>query len=99
MLKKKYIFDKLRRKVNKYHITIFVFVVILSLSDSNPYLRFLYYRQIRELQSEIQSYRQRISENRARLNSLQTDSESLERYAREHYLMTKPDEELYIITP
>jgi cell division protein FtsB len=32
------------------------------------------------------------------LNAIKSSEESLEKYAREQYLMTKPDEELFIIS-
>ncbi|MDR1119480.1 MAG: septum formation initiator family protein [Dysgonamonadaceae bacterium] len=91
---------KNKRRFNKYHITLIIFVVvILFVGDNTLFHRYQYDTRIRELQSEIQSYRQKIETTQAKLNSLQLDNESLERYAREQYLMTKPDEELYIITP
>ncbi|MDR2627030.1 MAG: septum formation initiator family protein [Dysgonamonadaceae bacterium] len=97
---KKEIIKKYKGKVNKYHITLFAFaIVFLFVGDNTLFQRLQYDRQIRELQSEIRMYQQRIEENNTKLHSLQTDNESLERYAREQYLMTKPDEELYIITP
>lgn len=100
MSEKKEIISQYRGKVNKYHITLFIFAaVILFIGDDTLFQRFRYDRQISELRSEIRMYQQRIEENKAKLHSLQTDNESLERYAREQYLMTKPGEELYIITP
>jgi cell division protein FtsB len=91
---------KWKGRFNKYHITLIIFVVVIFFMGDNTLLdRYQYDTKIRELQSEIRSYRQKIETTQAKLNSLQLDNESLERYAREQYLMTKPDEELYIIVP
>jgi cell division protein FtsB len=85
--------------VNKYHVTLSVFAaMILFFGDSTLLDRYRYNRQISKLQSEIHFYRQQIEENKAKLNVLKTDNESLERYAREQFLMTGPNEELYIVT-
>lgn len=94
------IFNKYRAGINKYYFTLIVFAVLtFFVGDSTLLHRFRYDKKIRELQSEIKEYRQQIEDNTAKLNSLRMDNESLERFAREQFLMTKPDEDLYIITP
>ena len=102
MRKLKEFINEHKGKVNKYYLTIAIFVVFtffVGVGDSTIYQRFLYYKKINELRSEISKYQQEIKENTAKLNSLRMDDESLERYAREQFLMTKSDEDLYIIAP
>ncbi len=93
-------FGKYKGKVNKYYLTLLIFAVVtFFIGDSTLYQRYQYDKKIRQLHSEIREYKQKIEENKAKLNSLKMDNESLERFAREQFLMTKPDEDLYIITP
>ena len=42
-------------------------------------------------------YRDEIEANKQKLESLRTDKEGLERFAREVYLMKKPDEDVFVI--
>ena len=37
--------------------------------------------------------------DRNRLNELRTNNENLEKFAREQYLMKKPNEDIFIISP
>lgn len=92
--------NKYRAGINKYYLTLIIFAVItFFVGDSTLLQRFKYDAKIRELQSEIKEYHRQIEENKEKLNSLRMDDESLEHFAREQFLMTKPDEDLYIITP
>ena len=91
-------FRKFFSKVNKYYITGAIFLVITFLvGDSTLFRRFDYNTQIGELENEIAKYKQEEEENRQKLEGLKSDSESLERFARENYLMTKPNEELFLV--
>ena len=94
------IINKYRTKVNKYYFTTALFAgFIFFFGDSTIFHRFKYNQKISELRSQISSHREDIVQNEKKINSLHMDNESLERYAREQYLMTKPNEDLYIITP
>ncbi len=91
---------RILKKTNKYYITVFIFVVVtFFLGDSNIFLRYKYDSQINDLEKEIAYYQEQKQINEHRLEALKSDEESLERYAREEYLMTKPGEELFIIKP
>jgi cell division protein FtsB len=93
------LFEKYRHKVNKYGVAILIFVVLtFFVGDSTIWRRISYNRQIDELEREIKRYTQEKEENLERLNAIKSSEESLEKYAREQYLMTKPDEELFIIS-
>ncbi|MBE0675318.1 MAG: septum formation initiator family protein [Bacteroidales bacterium] len=83
---------------NKYVITIIVFVLWVLLFDGNNLLdRWRDLKKYRSLQRDKEYYSGRIEEDRRKLEELRTDSESLEKFAREQYRMKKPDEDIYII--
>ncbi len=85
-------------KVNKYYLTGAIFLVItFFIGDSTLLRRYEYDKQINELENEIAKYKKESEENKQKLEALKSDNESLERFAREKYLMTKPDEELFVI--
>ncbi|MDR0750415.1 MAG: septum formation initiator family protein [Tannerellaceae bacterium] len=85
-------------KVNAYVlITIGVVAFTFTAGDSNLYIRYTYDEKIRGLEKEIKYYQDEIKINKEKLNSLRTDKEGLERFAREEYYMKKPDEDVFII--
>lgn len=86
------------KMINKYYFTGAVFFVIIFLIDDSTLLRrYQYDKQINDLENEITKYTKENEENEQKLKDLKSDNESLERFAREKYLMTKPDEELFVI--
>ena len=85
-------------KINKYYLTGAIFLVFtFFIGDSTILHRFQYDRQINDLENEIAKYKKESEENKKKLELLRSDDESLERFARETYLMTKPGEELFVI--
>jgi cell division protein FtsB len=93
-------FNKIRNRINKYYFTIAIFFVLaFCIGDSTLYDRYLYDKKINELEKEINTYQKIKDTNIEKMEALHSDNESLERFAREQYQMTKPDEELFIITP
>jgi len=85
-------------KVNKYYFTgAFFLIITFFIGDSTLLHRYEYNKQISELENDIAKYTKEKEENEQKLKNLKSDNESLERFAREKYLMTKPNEELFII--
>lgn len=83
---------------NKYILTIIIFVVWVSLLDSNNLVaRYKDMRELHKLKIEREYYIKRIEEDKRKLHELKTDNHNLEKFAREQYHMKKPDEDLYII--
>jgi cell division protein FtsB len=77
----------------KYWLVAIVFLVFAFLiGDSNKYNE-----KIRSLENEIEKYRKEIEQNRKKIEKLQTDKMDLEQFAREEYLMKKPDEDIFIV--
>ena len=83
---------------NKYVLTIIIFVVWVSLLDSNNLItRYKEMRELHKLKIDREYYIKRVEEDRQKLLELKTDNHNLEKFAREQYHMKKPDEDLYII--
>lgn len=84
--------------VNKYTVTLAVFAVWMLFFDSNSIVnRIATYRRKREIDKKIELYRKEIETNNALLEALNSDTETLERFARENYKMKKKNEDIYIV--
>ena len=83
----------------KYVLTFLVFLIFILFlgGDSTLLKRYAYDKKINALEREIEKNRKEKELNEIRLQALHSDDESLIRYAREQFLMTAPDEELFII--
>lgn len=53
--------------------------------------------ELNNLENEREYYEQKITEVKAEQDALLKDKEKLEKFAREHYLMKKPTEDIYIL--
>jgi cell division protein FtsB len=83
---------------NKYILTVIIFIVWVSLLDSNNLVtRYKEMRELHKLTIDREYYIKRIEEDKRKLHELKTDNHNLEKFAREQYRMKKPDEDLYII--
>ena len=81
----------------KYIITLVIFGVIIVFLDEISILRRMEVaNETRNTRNEIEKYRQDFEESTLRLNELDADSNSIERIAREKYLMKKPNEDIYV---
>jgi cell division protein FtsB len=85
---------------NKYVLTVLAFFVWLLFFDSNDLiLQYQRNQELQELEQQKGYYKERIDESRAELKALSSDTSELIRFARERYLMKKPDEDIYVIVP
>ncbi|MDR2843665.1 MAG: septum formation initiator family protein [Candidatus Symbiothrix sp.] len=92
------LWNSLRGQLNKYWITVMIFVFFTFIvGDGSIFKRIDYDSQIRQLEKKIQYYNQQKEENTRKLEALHSDNESLEKLAREQYNMVKPNEELFLI--
>jgi cell division protein DivIC len=83
---------------NKYILTITIFVIWVTLLDSNNLIaRFQDMRELHKLRIDKEYYVKRVEEDKQKLHELKTDKHNLEKFAREQYHMKKSDEDLYII--
>jgi len=83
---------------NKYALTAFVFLIWISFFDQNRlWTQLQYHLELNELEEEAEFYKQEIKVIQADLKDLQSNPQTLEKFAREKYLMKKDNEELFVI--
>ena len=83
---------------NKYFIALGVFAVIMLFFDKNDvFTQSARKKQLRDLQESKQYYTDRIASERKELEELKSNPGTLEKYAREKYLMKRDNEDLYLI--
>lgn len=90
--------EKIKKWVlNKYVITILLFAVVMIFVGEQSYrVRLHKARQISELEEQRDTYQRAIEEARHDLQVLQT-TDSLEKFAREKYLMHAENEDVYLV--
>jgi len=83
---------------NKYVYATLIFFVWLAFFDNNSLVnQHRLSSSLKEMEREMEFYRQEIEKNKTASHQLMTDKEVLERFAREKYLMKKDDEDLFLI--
>lgn len=90
-------FQKTKPFINKYTITILLFVVFMLVGKYSIVERIKLTRSINELQREKAKYEKDILNARKELDQLNNMNENLEKMAREKYLMRKQNEEVFIL--
>ena len=84
---------------NKYFISFAAFCVILLFLDKNDFFTQLGRRnEMKSLQQSKRFYTSQIATERKELEALKNNPATLEKYAREKYLMKRDNEELFIIS-
>lgn len=93
------IIDTLKPLVkNKYVIAVFCFVMWLTFVDQDTLLvRWELYRKVSQLKDERDRLKEDIEQARRKMDELKSDKAALEKFAREEYLMKKPDEVIFIV--
>ncbi len=82
---------------NKYLLTSVGFIIWLSFFDRNDFITtWTYHKKLKALQKEEAFYDEEIKKNTDDLNNLLTNRQTLEKYAREHYLMKKDNEDIFV---
>lgn len=83
---------------NKYLITLVVFLLWIFFIDVKDW-SFITARKkkLSELEQSETHYHMLIKDTRQQLHLLKTNAESIEKYARENYLMKKDNEDLFIV--
>lgn len=83
---------------NFYFTTTLVFVVWLAFFDNNDIISQLKLKtKILELQEQKNYYADMIAKIQDDIFDLRTNEETLEKFAREKYLMKKPNEDVFVI--
>ena len=82
----------------KYLIAIILFLAWIIFFDENSIVAHQKNkRQLRELIQQKVYYKERIVSDRQKLEDLKSGVENLEKFAREQYQMSKPDEDVFIV--
>lgn len=82
---------------HKYWVVCGVFLLLVGMVDENSLIqRFAHKREINRLNAEIEHYRRQYEEDSRMLKEITSNKESLEKVAREKYLMKKENEDIYI---
>jgi len=83
---------------NKYFISFASFIIILLFLDRNDLLtQFARTKELRELEQSKLYYTKQITTERKELELLKNNPATLEKYAREKYLMKRDNEDLFIL--
>ncbi len=83
---------------NRYIITALIFILWISFFDQNNLItKFQYWMELKSLEDEKTFYQEEIKQTNKDLYELQSNLKSLEKFAREKYLMKKDNEEIFVI--
>jgi cell division protein FtsB len=83
---------------NKYFISFAAFAAILLFFDKNDlFTQNARQKELKDLQQSKEYYTTRISAESKELEQLKSNPATLEKYAREKYLMKRDNEDLFII--
>jgi len=83
--------------VTQIIVLLVLMVMLFFFSDSSVTKRIRYETQIRNLEEQIEFYRNQTNIDKEKLNELQSNKEDLEKFARENFLMKKEGEDVFIV--
>ena len=85
------------RKWGKYILTLLIFAVVFLFIGEQSVVHFIRRgREIRHLEEQRDIYREGAEKAEMEINTLH-QPDSLERFAREHYYMHTPNEEIFLV--
>ena len=92
-------FKEILRKLNNRYVyaTLAFLVVILFIDQFNLFEQIHLHRSLNDQKRQIEYYEKEISENKEYLNDLRNDTATMEKVAREQYLMKRDNEVIYLI--
>lgn len=90
--------DVLRKLNNRYiYATVVFLVVILFIDPFNLFEQRRLRNTLKDQQQQIEYYQQEISDSKDLLYRLENDTATMERVAREQYMMKRDNEVVYLI--
>lgn len=90
--------DILRKLNNRYVYALLIFLVIILFIDQfNLFEQHRLKKTLKDQEQQIEFYKQEISEQKQLLENLQNDTATMERVARENYMMKRDNEVIYLI--
>jgi len=82
----------------KYLVAVILFLAWIVFFDENSIVAHQKNKkQLQELLQQKEYYKERIKSDRQKLEDLKSGKENLEKFAREQYYMSKPDEDVFIV--
>ena len=92
------IFLILRRLNNRYVYTLIIFLVIFLFIDQfNLFEQIRLRKTLQNNKEQIEYYEKEISDSKELLDKLQNDTATMEKVARENYMMKRDNEVVYLI--
>jgi cell division protein FtsB len=83
---------------NKFFLVTIAFVVWMIFFDKNDlYSQYEYKQQLHKLEQERDFYEKETAQVSKDLDELTSNPQKLEKFAREKYLMKKPNEDVFVI--
>ncbi|NDA62588.1 MAG: septum formation initiator family protein [Chitinophagia bacterium] len=95
----KFSFQRLKNIItNKYLLaSLFFLVWILFFDQRDIFQQIDRQKELNQLEARKKFYQQEIEKSRKELSDLQSNPAAIEKYAREHYLMKKEGEDIFIL--
>ena len=92
-------FKEILRKLNNRYVyaTLVFLVFILFIDQFNLFEQFKLHRSLKDQKQQIEYYENEIAKDKQYLNDLQNDTATMEKVAREQYLMKRDNEVIYLI--
>ena len=85
---------------NKYSLSLILFFVWIVFFDSNNLIeRTINLKRVHQLEKDKIFYEDKIKEDQAKVEELESNPVNLEKFAREQYLMKKDNEDIFIVEP
>ena len=83
---------------NKYAVAILIFLAwILFFDENNLMAHHRNKQRLKALKEQRVFCREKIEADKRKLEEVRSGNRNLEKYAREQYYMTKPDEDLFLV--
>lgn len=88
----------LKRLHNKYFYAALAFVIWILFFDRNSLIfRYKNIKELKDVKRQREFYMREIKKDSESIDELLTDSATLEKFAREKYLMKKDNEDIFLI--
>jgi cell division protein DivIC len=84
---------------NKYFLSVSAFIVwILFFDPRDVFTQMEHHRELKELQVSKAWYQKEIAKETVEIEQLRNDPATIEKYARENYLMKRDNEDIFIVS-
>ena len=92
-------FKEVLRKLNNRYVyaTVLFLVVFLLIDQFNLFKQIRLHRLLKDQKQQIEYYEKEVSQSKKYLHDLQNDTATMEKVAREQYLMKRDNEVIYLI--